>query len=324
VTVDVDVDQTQPGIATLGVDKPSTLRERKGETLPSAAGKPTEDGRLAGIAHDQFANAVTVEVCQPHAPVASMRAGEHGSAKIEAVQSARVFQPTAPVEVPHAGRHFAMSHDAGHSVLLENAETDAGFAVDAFLVRADELAGEAGGEPLAVFRGPDPSLANSAVGHYHVHESVVVCVEHADAVVLSLLVSQRVSPEKIVGQSPVHLAKVEELDPARTIANCVVDELDNLIVANPSSGVKREGVDSLFDHGGVDGRFHVADGGGVVWTELVLALPIVGNGRGNLPTEPIDNVGIGIVFHIVDEVAVVGNVLVEPLPAVVLEDQAAR
>ena len=121
----------------------------------------------------------------------------------------------------------------------------------------------------------------------------------------------------------MHFAEVEKLDLARAPADGVLDELDHLVVADPSARVMGKCEHPLLDHGCVDGRFHVADRDRAVRPVEVVALPVVGDRRGHLPAEPPDHVGIGIVVHVVDEVPVTRHVLVESLTPVLLNHQLA-
>ena len=316
VPVDVHVDQPQAGVAALGVDDHRVRRQRELKPLPAAAfGAPTEHALLVGVSHDQLAHTIAVEVPQPHAAVAAVDARKHRPVDLQAAKTLRVFDPATAVEVPQAGRLLAPDQNAGHATAAQHAEPHAAF---------DQWNGKPGRGPLSRFGQPDASLPNRLVGHHHVHVAVVVDVEHADPVVPAGGVAQRMPAEKVLRQTVVDVAEVEKLHLTLPPGDRVIHQFDDLVVADPSAGVMGERVDALLEDGGVDGRLHVADRRGAVRPVEVVALPIVGNGRGKLPAEPSDHVRVRVVFHVVDEAPVPRHVLVEPVPAVLVDHQLAR
>lgn len=142
----------------------------------------------------------------------------------------------------------------------------------------------------------------------------MVDVQEADPVVLPVGRPKRVSAEQVRRQAVVDLAEIEELDLPSVLADGVVDQLDHLVVADPAAGMVHQGENPPLDHGGVDGRFHVGHGVRVVGALQVVPLPVVRHRAGDLPAEPGDDVGVRVVFHVIEEIAVARNVLIEPLP----------
>ena len=57
----------------------------------------------------------------------------------------------------------------------------------------------------------------------------------------------------------MNFAKVEEPDLPGVLCRGMIDQVDQLVVADPAVGMEAQGVDAALDGHGVDGRFHVAN-----------------------------------------------------------------
>ena len=135
---------------------------------------------------------------------------------------------------------------------------------------------------------------------------------------------QGLAAGQILGQTLVDFAEVEELDFSAMTCDGMIDQLDDLVVADPAVGMEDQREDTPFDHRSINGRLEVLDGLRVADAMKILCIPVAGHQAGDLPAQPPDDVRIGIVLDQVGESTIGRHVLAEPLLAVVVEDQFPR
>src|SRR5262249_19205873 len=95
---------------------------------------------------------------------------------------------------------------------------------------------------------PDAGLPPPLIPDHHIHEPVVIHIEHPYAVVPSLGVPQGLSPEQVLVDALLRLAEVQELDLLPVLRDGVVDQLDDLRVLDPAVRVEDEVEDALLEH----------------------------------------------------------------------------
>ena len=103
----------------------------------------------------------------------------------------------------------------------------------------------------------------------------------------------------------------------------IVDQVNDLIVPNPSVGMEDEVEHPFFYHGSIEGGFHVGHGYRIVGLVQVLSLPVAGNHARELPAPFPNDVRVRVVFDCVDERGK-RNVLVHLGVAITVDHQVPR
>ena len=167
---------------------------------------------------------------------------------------------------------------------------------------ADERERRDGAVPFAFCWLPSARLSLAADSAEHVQETVVVEIEQSDAFVLSGNASQRLFAGQILVQPFHRLLERQEFHLLAVGAFGVVDELDDLVIAEPAVRMEDRGEDTLRAHDGVQGELPVGDGGGVGGAVGVEGFPVARDHRGEFPAGAVDDVGIGIVLDVGAEI----------------------
>src|SRR5262245_38794448 len=98
----------------------------------------------------------------------------------------------------------------------------------------------------------------------------------------------------------------------------MVDELDDLIVANPAMRMKHQTINALLGDCAIESGLHVGDSLRIVWLLQMLRLPIAWGHTRKLPAQSADDIGVGVVFDRVDKRAVPRQILDEALPPLIV------
>ena len=230
---------------------------------PSCAGDQEKTALLLVVADDQLAD------CRRRRGRAG---GRRGPCRPRLVQTGlpsdsrpveRCRGPSHPCAVPSKCQTPAIAVVAQQerrvAVRLQYAEADAGIRRRRSSSSSISEAGKSLTSHFAVLRRPEARLPDPVVADDHVHEAVVVHVEQADAVVLAVGGAQRLAAEQVAcSAAPATSRKVRNLTFLPCFVDRMVDQLDDLLVANPAVRVEDEAEDALLDDGGVEGGLPVA------------------------------------------------------------------
>src|SRR4051812_5962258 len=100
----------------------------------------------------------------------------------------------------------------------------------------------------------------------------------------------------------MRFAEREKLDLLSVLLDGVVDELDNLIVADPAVRMKDEVHHALLEDSDVEGRLPVAHRReGTFFVVIMLSRPVARRDAGKFPAHSVDDVWIRIVLDRVNE-----------------------
>ncbi|HTI50548.1 MAG TPA: hypothetical protein VL475_06345, partial [Planctomycetaceae bacterium] len=136
-------------------------------------------------------------------------------------------------------------------------------------------------------------------------------VNHSQAVISGQR-SKRLLIEDISFQPLQRLSKIQKLHFFPVLFHGVVDQLDDLFGLDPAVRVEDEIEYALLEDGDIERRFQIADRVRVVRFLQVLSRPVTGDDAGEFPAEPVNDIGIRIVFDVVHEVAVRASPPVHP------------
>src|SRR5579864_2962342 len=100
-TVAIDVDEPQPGVATVGIDERRALRKREGRFYPLVDHLiPAIDGLEAVIGDKKLAVAVVIDVMESHAAIDAVIGGEDLAFNVQAVEKRMIDGPVIVVPSP--------------------------------------------------------------------------------------------------------------------------------------------------------------------------------------------------------------------------------
>ena len=81
----------------------------------------------------------------------------------------------------------------------------------------------------------------------------------------------------------MHLVVSLHFDLVAIFLDGMVNDSDDLVVANPAVGMEDKVVDSLFLNGYVEGNFHIPNRLGIIGSLYVLGFPVAGDDAGEFP-----------------------------------------
>src|SRR5262249_16237697 len=116
-------------------------------------------------------------------------------------------------------------------------------------------------------------------------------------IVLTIGGSQGLTAQQIFVQTLLSFAEIEKLNFPAIFAHRVIDQLNDLIVANPAVRMKNQIEHALLDHGGIERRFPIRHRDWISRCMEMKRLPIAWGHRWKFPTEFADDVGIGIIRY---------------------------
>src|SRR5690606_28035543 len=236
----VGVDQTKAGVASFRIDDGALRGQIVGQSPPAALARlPSEDRATTATAGDKLAPAVAVEIAKTHAEVDAVLRGLDGSAvDHEPVEERIVPRKASALEPPRA--RFALGSPEDHRLAVDHAETDARVAPTGRRLRIDDRDRELGLAPLASPWVPEPHHKPALVRDDDILETVAIEIENADAVVIAVRRAEPLAAKEGAAQTLIGIAKGEEADASAVSRGRVVDQLDDLIVSDPTVRMEDE------------------------------------------------------------------------------------
>ena len=140
--------------------------------------------------------------------------------------------------------------------------------------------------------------------------AIIVQVQESVWIFPTLFVSQWGSKQQILIQPLGNLGEGQEFHLFPILLHSVINQLDHLIISNPSVRVENEVHHALFDHRQIQRHLHIFNGQRIVGLMQTLSLPITWHHAGEFPANPINHIGVGIISNRIGERGE-GDVLVE-------------
>ncbi len=204
-----------------------------------------------------------------------------------------------------------------------DAKSHATFLSPALLIRSDKGQGKGCGGPIFQLWVPDACFGMLFVGGNHIEIAVIIQIQQAHAVVLTIGGAQRMARQKILVQALLRFTEGQELHLIAVFVNGVINQFHNLLAANPAMGMKDQIHRPLLDNGRIESSFPVRDCRGIIGTVQMLRVPITGHQAREFPTKFSHDVRVGIIFDEGGE-SRERDVFAKSLPPSAIENQLAR
>ena len=249
--VAVEVDETQATVAALRVGHQDVVRQRErqpgsSEPRPARSSGSGHAPRCSGWLAMSSQIPSRSRSAEPNASVHAVPRREHRRRlDLESCQTLRILHPLHAVVMPQRAGSFIAEEQRGRPIGTQHPEASSCLSHSKVRVSLDQRDRKVALHPGAERRRPASGAAHLLVRDHHVREAVSVHVDQAHSLILAILSAQRKSVEQH-RLEPLHgLTQGEELHLRSVCRGRVVDDLDHLLVADPTGGMEAEGEDAL-------------------------------------------------------------------------------